>query len=320
MSLSIEINGNRYRDWDSSRIFTSIYALADAFAVSGRLRFGDFQVKAGDSCRVYVGDELSLTGYVDMVKPSISDTITISGRSNTCDLVDSQLPGETTFINIKSTDIITAICAQFDIETEIASVDAPVIETFVVSQDETAADAILRIGADYGYTITSTPEGKLKVVDGESFTYTGIVFNEGQNISQGTLTASDSSRYNEYQAIGQRYAQTQTLGTQIGTSTRTRIRRKIIDGEVSNSICQTSAERMAGWLEGQAVKVELEPTQSSFVPAASIVSLNSDTLGIEGKMIVESLELNIGTGSKVNMVLVSPEAYGGDPVQCRWLK
>lgn len=322
MSISININGTSYSDWDSSQVLSSVASLSDMFVVSGRNRFGKFEIKAGDPVKVYVADELQITGYIDEVVVNLDDTITISGRDKTRDLVDCQLPGQTTFNQLSVVDIIAAIADQYGVSLTVqGGLTTPTVESFVVAKDETGASAIQRLAVDYALVVNSDRDGNLHLQDGSELDDTGITFEEGNSISKAYVIASDKQRYSDYEVIGQRYALTQVSGSVMGTSTNTRVFRKIIDGEADSATCNLSASRMSCYSEGQAVRMVMEPVGLYLLNAGTTVSIAAPTLGVSGKMVVEQALTKIdSTDTKTVFTLVSPEAYGGEPTKCKWLK
>jgi len=319
--ISIEINGIQYTDWHQAQVLSTLAALADSFSITGRNRFTDYQIKAGDECKVYIADELQITGYIDTIKAGLDGMITLMGRDKTGDLVDSQLPGQTTFNQLTPIDIITKICDQFDIDVVADLETMATIELFVVAQDETAGEAIGRMASDYALIINSTPEGALNIQNGTDLPFHGNSFIEGDSITSATVIANDRRRFSEFTAIGQRYALPQVSGSVAGTSNRTRVRRKIIDGGIDSATCGFSAIRLSQWEEGQSVRVVMDPVGLWLLPAGILINITSPALGINGQMAIEqALTKFTGGDATTQFTLVSPEAYGGDPITCEWLK
>ena len=103
--VRLVVNGGSKTGWQRAVIVRGIELMPSTFTVQVTDRYaGDSQqvdMKAGDTCQVYIGSDLVLTGRIDRVRRKIGrqgNIIQIVGRSNCRELVDcsvdpAQVPG-----------------------------------------------------------------------------------------------------------------------------------------------------------------------------------------------------------------------------------
>jgi prophage tail gpP-like protein len=98
----LEINGIKYEGWKSVSISKSIENLSGQFSFTSSVnelfinneRFIENPIKAQDEARIFIDDELIISGTVeslDINYDSSSHTINVSGRDKTGDLIDSSI-------------------------------------------------------------------------------------------------------------------------------------------------------------------------------------------------------------------------------------
>src|SRR5689334_1016721 len=106
--VALVVDGRRYRGWKSIRVTRSIESLAGSFSLEASDRWAGqdqpWPIREEDPCRVEIGDEVVLDGYVDKRSPALSGSqrsLSYSGRDRAADLVDcSVLLKHWTFRNI----------------------------------------------------------------------------------------------------------------------------------------------------------------------------------------------------------------------------
>jgi len=317
-NIAITIGENRLSGWKSGRVVSSLLTLADSFELSGFAAFGeDVPIRADDECIVDLEGDQIITGYLDEVRISVNGNLTLTGRDKTRDLVDCQAI-TTSFLNQSVLSIIQAIAGDYGIT---ASGDSgATIDQFVISRDELAADAIVRLLTNYGMIITSDAEGNIVVSDPGGFTTSELAISEGVNIKEAVGVFGGNKRFSRVEAIGQNYLTPGFSASANGLSTTTRLRRAFLADEVNQSDCQLAASRIAGFTNGAACKVECELTTLDYIPAGSLISFESDTIGINAEMIVETVSLEFeGDTASAKYILVSPEKYGGDAIDASYL-
>ncbi|MES2685737.1 MAG: hypothetical protein V4706_02885 [Pseudomonadota bacterium] len=97
--VSLEVGGVRYGGWKSIAIKHGIEQLAGTFSLEVTDRWPEqteaWTIQEGASCTVKIGDDVVITGYVDVVRVKASPTehtISVEGRDKTGDLVDCSAP------------------------------------------------------------------------------------------------------------------------------------------------------------------------------------------------------------------------------------
>ncbi len=94
--ITITVDGVKYGGWQEVSVKKSIEDFCGTFSFkSSSLNGEPFPVKSNQKCQIAVNDILVMTGWVEKINVRLSDTheITISGRDQTNDIVDSQLSG-----------------------------------------------------------------------------------------------------------------------------------------------------------------------------------------------------------------------------------
>jgi prophage tail gpP-like protein len=92
--VSIIIGSQKFTGWTSASIRRSIETLANTFQLGLLDVWEDsleYRIKPGDACKVKIGEETVITGFIDSIAPDISGedyTISVSGRCKCGDLVD----------------------------------------------------------------------------------------------------------------------------------------------------------------------------------------------------------------------------------------
>jgi len=223
MSLSkveAKINGQIYGGWKECDVRRSLKSLSGSFDLAITDRWSAHQkswpIKRGDEAQILVNGEPVVTGFVDMVKLSVSATdksIAISGRDKTCDMVDSSVDlNKSQFINISLPTIATQIAKQFGIKV-IAQVAAlGVIEVASLQTGESAFEFLEKLARKKGVLLTTDGLGNLLITrPGHDRATTALVL--GQNLLTIDRIDDGIDRFSVYKVKGQ------GLGAQIQNQT-----------------------------------------------------------------------------------------------------
>lgn len=127
MSVEIKIGGQIYGGWKTARIERGIEQVAGSFELSVTERWAGQdmprQIRRGERCEVLAEGETVITGWVDDVLPSYSDTtheFRVTGRDATGDLVDcSAVHKSGQWSGVKLDKVVRDICKPFDIPVSI---------------------------------------------------------------------------------------------------------------------------------------------------------------------------------------------------------
>lgn len=212
--VTLLVNGVDYGGWKSVRIGAGIERQARDFelAVTDRWPGSDIprRVAPGDLCRVRIGSDLVLTGYVDSTPISHDGstvTISIKGRSKTADLVDCSAivePGQ--FKGRTVQQIAAELATPYGIEVVAAVDTGAAIADHQIQQGETAFESIDRLLKLRALLSTDDAEGRLILTRaGSARAATDLVV--GQNVLTGSADLDFKDRFSEYRVKGQRTAE-----------------------------------------------------------------------------------------------------------------
>lgn len=316
-NITLTVGENKFSGWQRGVVVSSLLTLADSFELMG-YGFGGAEIKADDECILSIDDEPIITGYVDEIRVSLSGEITIIGRDKTRDLVDCQAL-TTSFLNQSVLSIVSGIASDFGIT---ASGDrGPTVKQFVVSRDETAADAIGRLLTNYGMIITSDKDGNVIIREPGEFDNPGLAIKQNVNIKDAVAIFSGASRFSSVNVFGQNFLTPGFSASATGSAPTVRPRRVFLADEVNQSDCQLAANRIKDFSDGSAVSVDCTILTLDYLPAGTAVSFESEDLGINSEMLIETVKLEFDQkDSYVRFNLVSPQKYGGDPIASEFLR
>jgi prophage tail gpP-like protein len=234
--ISLQVDGKEYTSWTTARITRSIEAAAGSLTLIEPTDPENYDLREGSECRVSIGGEPVITGYIDEVALSLNDTgftVTVEGRDKTADLIDCSAVGKSEVRNKSLIQIARELCQPFGIsvlteqgtDAEISlrlnpkaarsvaqrarrrkekasSFAGENIGTFRSQPGETVLAALERVAKEKGLLITSTASGELL------FTRTGkessgATIKEGENFLAGNSTISLKERFSDYVVNGQ---------------------------------------------------------------------------------------------------------------------
>lgn len=94
--FEISVNGKIFNNWVTARLTRTIDENSGKFQFSSsNVVPSNYPVRAGDAVQILINGKPKLTGFCDALESSVEDgvdTITVMGRDNTCDLIDSSMP------------------------------------------------------------------------------------------------------------------------------------------------------------------------------------------------------------------------------------
>lgn len=128
MTMEIRVNGRKFDLWETATVQRSIDNNAGMFQFSSsNTTPADYPVKAGDQVQVIVDGVAKVTGFADRVRGRGSDEgneVSVSGRDNTCDLIDSSVPDSVKTITppITMTDFCKRIVSALGANIEVRNV------------------------------------------------------------------------------------------------------------------------------------------------------------------------------------------------------
>ena len=216
--LTLRINGADIRGWTEVRVTRGIERVPSDFEIVMTERLpGDLHavtVLPGQPCRILLGGDVVLTGYVDRFAPSISPRghqISVTGRGKCCDLVDcsAEWPGGQ-ISGTSALDIASKLAAPYGIKVAMAAGVPPgdPIPQFNLILGETAWETIERICRYRALLAYELADGSL-LLDQVGTVAHASGFAQGQNVQAASMQYSMDQRYSRYVAF---YQSIETLG------------------------------------------------------------------------------------------------------------
>lgn len=338
--LELYVNGKAYRGWTDVGVTRAMDAIAGAFAISLTERWaGDARTSAqeqpwpilnGDRCRIELGGEAVIDGYVDQFRPSFSatdHTIEIQGRDKSSDLVDcSAFHQPDQWKNLTLLQIAKILCDPFGVKVR-ADVDVgPAFPTIKLQQGETAFAALDRLARFRKLLLSPDVAGGIVITRaGGARSVTPLI--QGVNILSASGVLDTSQRFSNYIVKGQSSKSTTEDGvaeshqeSRVTDSGIERYRPLVVMAESGNNPqdraiweanvrlgrSATAKITLPGWRqrEGGALWA---PNQ--------LVAVRSSWLRMDGDMLIRQVTYrrNATEGTLVDLDLVSPQAFSPEP-------
>jgi prophage tail gpP-like protein len=219
-TVSLSVDSQLFSGWKSMRFTRGIERMPSDFMLTCTERYpnqtGVMQIKPGQACRLLIGNDIVLTGFIDRVMPSIDPHghhITVLGRGRCADLVDcSAYANNTQFMNRSVLDIATLVCKPFNIVVSQRDPGAPalprtqftadgqVIPLFNVNLTTTAWQIIEEIARYACLLAYETETGDMMLAQvGTAIAASG--FASGVNVEAAASMESLDQRYSTYLAL-----------------------------------------------------------------------------------------------------------------------
>lgn len=342
--IALEVNNTQYTDFTSISATVSIDSVSGSFSfISASDTITNFPIKNGDECRVLVDGISIITGFIELVEieyDTSSHVVTISGRDNTCDMIDSTLENTITFsANIGLVDIAKKVLAEAGISIDISTTET--IEPFGAGEVESAAYGDGVFGTIERYArkrqVLLTPDGfgNLEFVRAGDVDYGVSLLNsldapQDNNIKSAKVFRDDTQRFNTYVVKSQDNVSALPLFGEVKASDIVDNKNEgIIDSEIrterkltilaESASDDTQCENRAKWERGvrnarnfgYTAVVQGHSTQFGIWRKNSLVDVEDDFAGVSDKLLVESLtfKYDLTNGSTTEVTCVRKESY-----------
>lgn len=341
--VSLVVSNKRYGGWKSIRVTLSIESFAGSFTldVSDRWR-GDvapWPIVEGDTCRVEIGEEVVIDGYVDdrsLGGSATTRTLSYSGRDRAADLVDcsvlipdtSTKGNKWTYRNVDIAHFATEIAKPHGIKVSVQKgLTLKKDPLLVAHPGETGFEAIKRAAGSAGVLVVSDGAGGLLITRAGTQRATSLV--EGANIKEASIKYTSNDRFARYLISSQPPGTDETSGEAL------RVQASATDGEVkrTNRVLLIRPEKgydangaklRAGWearIRAAKAATATVTVQGWRQPHGGLWSINSIThvsaprlLGIEEDMLISQVEYSVGNdGTLTQLTLVRPDAFLPEP-------
>jgi prophage tail gpP-like protein len=337
--VKLLVNGAEYAGWTSARVTRSLESLAGSFSlgVSDRWRGQrPWPISEEDECSVKVGDETLLTGYVDDVELTLSESdrsITVAGRDRTADLVDcSAVLSTWEFLGQPLERIARQLAEPFGVGVSVQPglVIPALTNKVAVDPGDSAWEALEKGCRMAGVLAVSDGQGGL-VLTRASTTSLSTALVEGLNILAGSSKFSAAGKFRTYRVMGQQPGTDEDFGLEsssvAGEATDASVRReaRVLLVRAETSVTRTQARTRAQWeasvraARGDAVQVTVHGwTQGSgqLWPVNALVRVKSPSLRVDGHLLITeaAFSLDSSTGTTTQLSLRRPDAFAPQPV------
>ena len=205
--LTLVVGGRKIAGWTGVRVTRGIERIPSDFEIGLTARslrgLSAVVVQPGSSCKVMIGDDLVLTGYVDQYRPGISagmHAIRVCGRGRCEDLVDcsaewpgSQISGSTAL------GIAQKLAKPYGIT--VSGEAGPAVPQFILMYGETAWEVIERTCRFAALLAIEQADGNL-LLTRVGTTEAGSGFVEGKNVESAEAVFAMDQRYSQYWVYG----------------------------------------------------------------------------------------------------------------------
>lgn len=205
----VQVGSRDLSGWTAVEVTTGCERVPGGFSVALTSKGPDGVaqlVKAGDECRLFIGNDHVLTGYVDRdieTGDAISHELRIIGRGKCQDLVDcsAEWPGGQ-ISGANALQIAENLAQPYGIDVRLADgADAgPAVPQFSLNYGETAMEIIERVTRAAGLLAYENNLGQLLLANlGTDRAASGAVW--GRNVERWQVVNSMDQRYSNYVAV-----------------------------------------------------------------------------------------------------------------------
>ncbi len=205
--LILETGGVAVQGWDRVAVTRSIECLPSSFSL-GLLDFypgaDRRRVRPGESCRVLLGDDCVLTGYIDRWSPVLSPgrhEIRATGRSKCQDLVDCSAEWPSNVIgNADALGIAQRLAAPYGISVTSDVTGIRTVPQFTLNWGESPQEIIDRVTRWAGLLYYDLPDGNLFLTR-VSARRAASGLEEGVNVEHAWYEEAMDARFSDYTGV-----------------------------------------------------------------------------------------------------------------------
>jgi len=324
--LILSVGGNRYSGWESIDVTRSMEQGPHEFALSVVNPWRDTahrHIQDGDACRVFIDNDLVITGNVDTRSPeydATSQSLRIEGRSKLGDLVDASMVGKE-YVGQKLDAIVRAECKPFGIDVEVL-VDVGAAFAKVRRDDGQSPweflDYLARVRA---VRLISDALGRL-IITRAGTRLASTALRLGDNIEKASATFSCRERFSDYVVVGKNNdtsfddaAQTAHVKASARDAGVRRYRPVLIvaDDDGPQMDCQAQADWQRNTHFGRNRGIVYTVRSWREKPGGQIWEPNTRVriidgyMGIDGEQIITEVRLHVGDDGKYAQLQVMPK-------------
>ena len=349
--FEISVNNKIFSNWKTAQLSRTMDENAGKFQFSSsNVVPANYPVRAGDEVKILISGQSKLMGFCERVSSNVEDgvdTITVAGRDNICDIIDSTMPD-----TVKNIDgpislkaliekVIDALGANIKVISNVSDIADFALESTVLDSVE---DFFL--GADAGKNcmeyltdfarkrqvyLVSDGTGKISIFRPSSTITPGVLINKKDNnknnILSSALNIDISQRFGTYSSRSQSNfgadadadydagvdISGQSIDSQIRTSRFLELQgeESFNETEVKDRAIEELNIRKARSTSYTAVVVGAERSPGALWDIGQLTKVDDDYSDIKGIFLTRSVEYTTDreSGTKTRIVLAPPEAY-----------
>lgn len=210
----VTVDGKTFGGWTDVEIQRAIDTAASGFSISApydpdRQELVDtFRPFAYNSCRVYIGNQLIITGTIELLNPSLGDDsrmLNIQGRSFPGALVDCSIDRDGwEFFGLTLGEIARKFCEPFGIAVSLIGPDTPKQYELRPELGQQYYSFLQQVADAYGRLITDDAQGRLVIQEFTPSSDPVASIVEGESLLAGASANYDGTqRFSKYMLMTQ---------------------------------------------------------------------------------------------------------------------
>ncbi len=342
MTLEISVNGQTFDNWKTTKLARTIDENAGKFQFSSsNVIPANYPVRAGDAVQILINGQARLTGFCDVVESSVEDgidTITVSGRDNTADLVDSSMPDSVKSIEgpLSMLDLVAKVIAALGANIGVTQ-SAPTIDEFseldlfIADAGRNCIEFLTDFARKRQVYLIPDGDGNLDIFRPPEVLLAGVLINRrnasGNNIISSSVRFDHSQRYGRYSSRGQfNFGADPDADYDIGvdvqgeaTDDKIRSSRFLeVQPEESMDFTETTDRaveelniRLARSTSYTAIVAGLERSANVLWDLGQLTKIDDAFSGMKGVFIVRAVAYSVDAarGTRTTLTMAPPEAY-----------
>lgn len=332
-TLKLAVNGKTYEGWQQINVKRSMKAISGSFDLRVVDKWAEEQVAwaivPGDECRIEIGDDTIITGYVDSVSPRFDrDTreISVSGRDKTGDLVDCSTEDKA-FTNTTFLDLLKKLAEPFGIQVKVDS-GISISDRFpnFTTQGDTIFDTMEKAARQVAVLLMNDGAGNILVTRaGKTRATTALI--QGENILSADADYDFKERFSKYTVKSQFFnpdgAEPAVDFSSKAVVTDANVKRHrplLIKAETGSDSakCQRRAKWEAAVRTGRSLRVNVtvpgwRQSDGELWTVNRLARVDAPWLGINMDLLITEVTFQKGEATTTQLTLEPASAYQPDP-------
>lgn len=337
--FEISINGNVFGNWKTAQVTRTLDESAGKFSfTSTDTSLFQYPVRAGDAVKILIDGQPALTGFCEIVTSAEAmgnHDITVSGRDNTCDIIDSSMPDAvkslTGPLSMKALaeKVIAALGANIKVVNRVNNItDFSKDEPLGASAGKRCMQYLTSFARKKQVYLITDGAGQLIIFRPSETKLQGSL-TSGKNIKSSSVTYNHAQRFNQHSIRAQ--ADLLDIATSIldddpfdvkGTATDKQIRSsRHFEMQAEETMSKSEADNRAveelnirkARSEVYTATVANSPLRSENLlwDIGQLVKVDDKSVGTQGFYIIRSVSHKIDRqgGTITTLTMAPPEAY-----------